>query len=190
MHTRVALPGRLEAPVAVLALILGLTTVAPALARMAAPAAAAETRVERSTPLMGELGAADLATTLPARPPEEESEEPVVTATRPAGFPDLGGSSTLLTGAGVAKGPTPQPALKFDTDLVGNDPQIAVGHSYVVVTSYNTIEVYDKTGHKLKPKKGTPFANPFSTLTLYKPAWKPGSALNINAHLNLPPNLR
>ena len=86
--------------------------------------------------------------------------------------------------------PTPGPSFPPFDSLSGNDPQIAVSRNFVVVTSYGTIEVYDKSGHTLGPKHGHPFTNPFSTIDLYRPLWNPASAQNINTALNLPPSLK
>ena len=190
MRQPLAIRGRLLslATAASLLAVLALPNVAAA--RVPAPAARPEAITQTGSLTVAEVTPDRLATSIAVPRPPEESEEPPETASRPGGLPDLRGSSPLVAdGGAAAKGATPAPSIKSDTGLWGtNDPQVAASEHYVVVTSYSWIEVYDKSGHPLGPKHNQTFANPFSTYTLYQPAWKPG-AHNIQSQLNLPPNL-
>jgi hypothetical protein len=75
----------------------------------------------------------------------------------------------------------------------GNDPQIAVGKSFVVVTSYNKVWFYTKAGTALSfNDHGQPIANPIAATTLFGDLWNTKApnftpvAQSINSFLNLP----
>jgi hypothetical protein len=75
----------------------------------------------------------------------------------------------------------------------GNDPQIAVGKSFVVVTSYNQVWFYTKAGKPLNfNDHGQSIANPIPATTLFSDLWNTKSpnytpvAQSINSFLNLP----
>ncbi len=103
------------------------------------------------------------------------------------------GVAAAVTGAGSeerSKGNgSPAPKLTFSS-LYGNDPQVAVGKNFMVVTSYSQIAVYNRKGKLLAGRKGHPYTNPFYAVDLYRPIWNPASSHNINTRLNLPPNMR
>jgi CARDB len=75
----------------------------------------------------------------------------------------------------------------------GNDPQIAVGKSFVVVTSYNQVWFFTKAGTPLTYNDhGQKIANPIPATTLFSDLWNTGApnftpkAQSINSFLNLP----
>lgn len=97
----------------------------------------------------------------------------------------------LLTGGeGLLQKVTPaltSPA--FTISGVGNDPQIAAGKSYVLVTSYNRFWVYGKDGKlATKDKYGNSLSYPITASQLFKPLWDPpgSNAKGINGFLHLP----
>ena len=75
----------------------------------------------------------------------------------------------------------------------GNDPQIAVGKSFVVVTSYNAVWFYTKAGTQLSfDNHGQAISNPIAATTLFSDLWNTKApnntpvAQSINSYLNLP----
>lgn len=75
----------------------------------------------------------------------------------------------------------------------GNDPQIAVGKSFVVVTAYNQVWTYTKAGTALTLNDhGQSITNPIAATTLFGDLWNTKApnytpvAQSINSYLNLP----
>ena len=107
------------------------------------------------------------------------------------------GGACLVTLGGEADpfGKTPAPTRPpFTVDNSGaNDPQIAVGKTHLIVTSYNRFWIYTKDGKLATTDKyGKPLNFPMTAAELFKPLWDPPgpNTKSINSYLKLPPGVK
>lgn len=141
-----------------------------------------------------ELNPQDLAN-LHATGGSPGERETMPAATCAAGDPACSTVDITSDGTGIETPPATT-AWPADARLLSNrmDTGIAVGDSYVLVSSRDHVVVYDKAGHHLGPKykqsvRGgapayIPFPNPFTVQSLFG-----FLTAEINAQINLPPGL-
>jgi hypothetical protein len=87
----------------------------------------------------------------------------------------------------------PQAAFRFDSISGKNDPQIAVGHDYIIVTAYDRIAFHRKNdGAWLKGQiidqagNLVPMNNPQTTWEFFRPLRLASNPAHLNSNLNLP----
>jgi hypothetical protein len=102
------------------------------------------------------------------------------------------GRRPIAHAAGLPRTAGP-PSPAWTVSGSGNDPQLAVGKSFVVVTSYNQVWFYTKAGTPLNfNDHGQSIANPIPATKLFGDLWNTKApnytpvAQSINSFLNLP----
>jgi hypothetical protein len=106
---------------------------------------------------------------------QEGGGQPTGVSARAAGLPDTPG---LTAGPYTPGTPT-------------GDPSIAASDQFLVTTNYNQVNVFWKDGSPVaKFANGQPFKSSFATSDLFGPLYDPSNPDNIDAHLNLPGDLK